>query len=281
MIGYALFMVVCDSVAKELSSTYQVIAIVWYRYFFHAVSFSVMTFFKRIITGETEKVGKHSTQLLRGGILVLSTLLFFESIARMPLAEAMALLYVFPVVTVILSVVFLKERLSLSQVMLILLAFIGVILILNPAVDADLRSGFFAILAGILMGLYLFATKVMSKDSTPCISSVYAGLMGIILIPLLPQFEWVIFDAKDIVLGAIMGTAAATGHFLMFLSMRYAPASVVSPFAFSEILFATMAGYLWFKDTLSIPTILGICLLVVTGITLIINGNASPESRES
>ena len=277
MVGYALFMVICDSIAKELSSMYQVIAIVWYRYFFHAISFSIMSFSKYLITGEPEKIGRHSTQLLRGCILVFSTVLFFESIALMPLAEAMALLYVFPVVAVILSVIFLKERLSLSQMALILSAFVGVVLVLNPGVSTDLRSGLFAICAGILMGVFLFMTKVMSKDSTPCISSVYTGLIGIVLIPVFPQFEWVIFDFNSLVLGAMMGTAAAIGHFLMFLSMRYAPASVVSPFAFSEILFATAAGYLWFKDSLSGPTIFGICLLIITGVTFVMNANTTSD----
>ncbi len=279
MVAYALAMVLCDSIAKELSSIYMVVSIVWYRYVFHTISLSILSGFYYLKFKEPERIGSHPTQILRGVTLVLSTLAFFTSIASMPLAEAMALLYIFPVVAVILSIIFLKERLRRQQVIPIICGFIGVTLVLNPSESINVQSGIYALIGGVLMGVYMFLTKTMTKGSTPIISSIYTGIIGITCIPLFPGFEWVIFEPGSFLLGALMGTFAGIGHFCMFLSMRYAPASVASPFAFAEILFASIAGYIWFGDTLNLVTLMGIVLVVISGIFFAIYSNAESSSQ--
>lgn len=271
MIGYSLFMVFCDASAKLLSATESVVVIVWYRYFFHTLSLILIACYHYYKFREAEYVSSHPFQLVRGIVLVISTLFFFHSIASMPLAEALALLYVFPLVAVLLSVVILKEPFTRLQLVIVIAAFIGVILILQPNAIlsnpiVSLKPGLYALLAGIFMGIYMYLTKASSLKASPNMASLYTGVVGITLIPFFPGFELVKFEGQTLYIAAFMGLCAAIGHYLMFLSMRFAPASVVSPYAFSEIIFATGVGYVMFGDTLNIISFVAIALLITSGV---------------
>ena len=275
MICYALFMVCCDSIAKTLSSTQEVVNIVWYRYFFHTVSLVIIACFHFYKFREIEYVESHPFQLLRGATLVISTLFFFHSIALMPLAQALALLYIFPVVSVFLSVIFLKESFTATQGLVIATAFVGVLLILQPSNDIPVRPGLLALMGGVFMGIYMFFTKASSRKSSPNMSSLYTGLVGIIFIPFFPGFEMVRLEGQALLMAGMMGLFAAMGHYAMFLSMRFAPSSLVSPYAFSEILFAGAIGYFLFGDTLNLISGIAILLLITSGIVFARISNAT------
>ncbi len=266
MVSYALFMVFCDASAKKLSGYHQVAVIVWYRYFFHTISLVLIACFHYCKFREKEFVDNHPFQLLRGVTLVVSTLFFFHSIARMPLAEALALLYIFPLVTVILSVLIMKEAFTKIQAVIVVTAFIGVVLILQPRASISLEPAIFALLAGIFMGIYMTLTKVSAEKASPNMASLYTGVVGIILIPFFPGFEFIQLSGPHLYLAAFMGLCAAIGHYSMYLSMRFAPASVVSPYAFSEIIFASAVGYILFGDRLNLTSVIAIVLLITSGI---------------
>jgi len=266
MVSYALFMVFCDASAKKLSADHEVAVIVWYRYFFHTISLILIACFHYYKFHEKEFVDNHPFQLLRGITLVVSTLFFFHSIARMPLAEALALLYIFPLVTVILSVWFLKESFTKMQAVIVITAFIGVVLILQPRSSISLQPAIFALMAGVFMGIYMSLTKVSAKKASPNMASLYTGVVGIILIPFFPGFEFTQLTGPHLYLAAFMGLCAAVGHYSMYLSMRFAPASAVSPYAFSEIIFASAIGYMLFGDLLNLTSLIAILLLITSGI---------------
>lgn len=266
MMGYAAFMVLCDATAKHLSQDHPVSLIVWYRYFFHTVSLVFIASFHYLRFRETEFVESHPFQILRGLVLVVSTLFFFNSIALMPLAEALALLYIFPVVTVLLSVFILREPFRFAHGILVAMAFIGVLLIIQPHAEVKLKPGLFALVSGLLMGLYMFMTKTTSLKASPNLASLYTGMTGLLFIPFFPGFQLASLESGDLIQAAVMGFSAAMGHYLMFLSMRTAPASRVSPYAYSEVLFASLVGYLWFADTLNPMSWLALALLAGSGV---------------
>lgn len=266
MIGYALSMVFCDAIAKNLSISYDVTVIVWYRYFFHTLSLTLIACFHYYKFREPEFVDSHPFQLIRGATLVISTLFFFNSIALMPLAEALALLYVFPLVSIVLSVVLLKEPFTRAQAVVVTSAFIGAVLILQPTVSISILPGLLAITGGIFMGIYMFLTKATSQKASPNMASLYTGVVGITFIPFFPDFQLMRLDDASMLFAAFMGLFAAIGHYLMFLSMRVASASLVSPYAYAEILFAAVIGYLWFGDTLNFVSGLAIILLISSGV---------------
>lgn len=266
MMGYAGSMVLCDSTAKYLSQDHPVSLVVWYRYFFHTVSLVFIASFHYLRFRETEFVESHPFQIVRGVVLVASTLFFFNSIALMPLAEALALLYIFPVVTVLLSILILREPFRYVHGVLLIMAFIGVLLIIQPDAEVKLKPGLFALISGVLMGIYMFMTKTTSLKASPNLASLYTGMTGLIFIPFFPGFQLASLEAHYLILAAIMGFFAAMGHYLMFLSLRISAASRVSPYAYSEVLFASIVGYLWFGDTLNLLSWIALVLLAGTGI---------------
>ena len=271
MLAYAVMMVFSDSIAKELSATQNIITIVWYRYVFHTLGLVLVIGVSRSsASNQQEIIGSHYIQLTRGILLSLSSCAFFICIASLPLAMSLALLYIFPIISVILSSIFFNDKLTWYQWLLIALGFAGVVLVLQPSMEINFESALYGIGAGILVGIYMFLTKHQSNKSTPVISSIYSGAIGILVIPLFPGFELVLFQYPYMVLGAIMGVLAAIGHYCMFRALHYARASIVSPFAFSEVLFAGFIGVLWFNDQLNLVTMFGISLIVISGIVFAI-----------
>ncbi len=270
VIGYACLMAMSDGIAKQLSTTNSVLVVVWYRYVFHLFTTLCIASWHFYKVRDNHPVGNHKLQISRGLALVFSSIFFFHSIAQMPLAEAMAVLYVFPIIAVILSVIFLKESVSLIDALFILLGFAGIILILYPSFQGNVSLAASAVIAGVLMGIYVFLTKLMSADTSPIFSSLYSGAIGAAIIPLLPDFNSndVHLVGHDLWLGVIMGSFAALAHFGIFVAMKHAKASTLSPLTYTEIIFAAFIGLWWFGDHLTMISVLGIVLVIITGIVL-------------
>ncbi len=269
MIGFCLFMVICDSIAKFMSKEIDVLVIVWYRYVFHTIGFVSFAAVIRLRKPEERLVvGSHKLQFARGLLLILSTMSFFYAIAQMPLAESLALLYIFPILSIVFSIYFLKEKINGKQWFAILLGFVGIVIVLQPKGEVFNVGLYYALFSGLLMAGYTVLTKAVSSDSHPVSSSIYTGCIGILLIPLVPGFTFPGIHLTHILLAAAMGFSAAIGHYFLFSSLTKSPASVVAPFAYLEIVFASIAGLILFDDMLSLSLIIGIALICLCGSAL-------------
>src|SRR5262245_54774487 len=170
MILAMLIIPLVDGIAKYLSRSYSPLFISWGRY---AVACGVVIPIAAAWRGKrlfpAERLGAH---ILRTLFLVIAMTLYFLALARIPLASAVSAYFVGPVVSVLLSIAILKERLTLKKALSVMLGFFGALVILKPGGALALGT-LMAFGAGFFFALYMIATRQASKESDPVSTLVF------------------------------------------------------------------------------------------------------------
>ncbi len=264
MVAAMLFIPMLDVCAKLLSADYHVLQVTWARYFFHFVALLILLSLRRQRWWRMPLSPK--IQFLRGIFLLLSTLFFFTAITTTPIPNALALLFISPLIVTVLAPVILKENFDMRRIWTVIVGFIGVIIVLQPATTAFTATSLFALAAGLSYALYMLTTRKLSQERTPLLTLFYTGVIGVSIMSFIVPTVWIMPDLKGWALMALMGVIAAIGHFLIIRSLDFVAASLVAPFNYVEILGATLISYLFF-DYLPSPIIwLGISIIVGSGV---------------
>jgi drug/metabolite transporter (DMT)-like permease len=216
---------------------------------------------------------------LRGLCMVGSGMLFFAGVQRLPLADNMALSFIYPFLVACLSPLILKEHLSVRQMLAILLGFAGTLIIVRPG------SGIFGSAALLPLcsafgyaGYVLVTRKLVQKDGPTSVLQFWMGLFGSLWV--LPIFVIAMaFDLPGLrfhlanttaLLGVIaMGLFGTVGHWLVTKGARHVPANVQAGLGYSEILTASLLGWIFWHDFPDMWTWIGIAVIISSGIWLV------------
>ena len=262
------FIPIMDGLAKYLSATLPVIQIVWARYFFTCiliVPIIINLYGKKFLFSEN-----YSLQIYRGSFLVGATICFFFAISVMPLAEALALAFVYPLFIILLSPFLLKERVDLKQFLAVIIGFAGILFIIKPGFREFNIIYILPLGTGLFYSLYMIFTSKLVNSDTPFKTLAFTGLVGLLSMSLLQPFVWVGPTIYEWILMLAMGTVAAVGHFLIILSFRFAKASVLAPFSYWEILTNIIIGYYFFGNIPDNWSWLGIVIIIGSGIYILV-----------
>jgi len=253
-----------DAIAKHLSDRYAISQIVWARFFFHfAILAPIVLYTYR---GRALRPRQPVLQVVRGGFLLAATVLFFAAIATMPIADALALLFVSPMVVTALSPVLLGEKVGIRRWLAVIVGFFGALIILRPGLGVVQTGSLLALGAGCVFAFYALATRKLSGSAPPLVTLAYTAVLGAGLMSLAVVPDWRPPPAGDLALMAAIGAIAAAGHFLLIRAFDYAPASLLAPYSYSEIVMATAISYVWFSDFPDGWTWVGIVVIVGSGI---------------
>lgn len=255
---------VMDGVAKHLSASFPVLQVVWARYFFHLLILLPVVLWRH---GAGALLLRNPwLQVARGGFLLGSTVLFFAAIAVMPIADALALVFVAPLVVTALSPLILGERVGLRRWTAVGVGFVGVVVIVRPGLSAFHPGMLLALGAGTVYAFYSLATRKLSGSAPPLVTLVYTALLGALVMSALVPVVWTPPGTKDLFWMVLMGALAAGGHFLVIKSFEHAEASLLAPLGYSEIVMATVVGYVAFGDFPDAWTWLGVAIVITSGV---------------
>lgn len=267
---------VMDGLAKELSARYSVLLIVWARYFFHLMYLLPVVLYRY---GPSSLKPRYPLlQILRGGLLLSSTILFFAAIAQMPIADALALVFISPILVTALSPFLLGEHVGIRRWAAVSVGFIGALIIVRPGLVAIDTGTLLALGAGVLYALYIIATRKLSGSAPPLVTLTYTALLGAIAMSLVVPFQWITPSPVDFSLMAAMGGCAAIGHYLLIKAFEYAPASVLAPFGYTEIVMATVVGFIGFGDFPDNWVWFGVAVIISSGIYISLRERGHPQA---
>ena len=255
---------IMDGLAKVLSADYPIAQIVWARYFFHLLYLLPVIILRY---GPSALLPPHmGLQIIRGGLLLSSTIFFFAAIAVMPLADCLALVFVYPIIVTSLSSILLGEKVGIRRWVAVSVGFFGALVIIRPGFN-DIDPGkIYALSAGIIYALYVIATRKLSGSTKPLVTLTFTALLGAVIMSAWVPFAWVTPNKVDWSLMAAMGACAALGHFLLIKAIDHAPASILAPFGYSEIVMATIIGYVVFGDFPDFTTWMGVGVIILSGV---------------
>lgn len=189
---------------------------------------------------------------------------------HLSMAEAFCLIFLLPSFVTIMSVVFLKEQVGIRRWSAVIIGFIGVLVVLRPGFRELSIGHVGAVFAGLSGALSIVIFRAIGP-SEKNISLYGAGLLGTLLlcgVAMLPSFvppsgqEWLML--------AGYGLIGALGSVLLMYAAFYAPAAVLGPTQYSQMLWGILLGYLFFNDIVDMPMLVGMALIVGSGLLTIL-----------
>lgn len=259
-----IFLGTSDATSKYLSATLPSIEIAWIRFLvFAIIMVPAMVPGTAIYSLRTTSV---PLQLLRGAALLGSSLLFITGLRYLPIAEASATGFVSPLFVTALSIIFLSEKVGVRRWIATATGLLGVLVILRPGTSAFHVAAFLPIISAFCWAATLIMTRMMSGREHASTIMTYSSIAGVAIMSALVPFAWVTPTWHDIMFGILVGVASTAGQWIVVLAFRYADASVLAPFSYTQLLWVSILGFLVFGEVPDTWTIVGAGFIVASGL---------------
>ncbi len=207
--------------------------------------------------------------IIRGSLIMFSTVLNFIALRYLPLTLTSTILFSAPLIVCALSWPLLGERVGPWRWFAIMIGFIGVVIAIRPFDDSFHPAAILSMCSATSFALYLILTrKLAGKVSTDTLQ-FYAGAVGFTVLAPFAVYNWKSPETGlDWIILFTLGFWGWSGHQLLTNAHRFAPASTLSPFSYSFILFLTIWSYFLFDHLPDRWTILGGSIIVVAGLII-------------
>jgi drug/metabolite transporter (DMT)-like permease len=253
-----------DAGSKLLAEQYSIIQILWVRFVSLVV---IAAWLARRRGGRDALRTRHFwLQSLRSVLLVIEIGLFIRTITVLPLADAHAILAVTPLIVTALSVPLLGEQVGIRRWSAIAVAFVGVLIILRPGLGVVHPIALLALLCSLMFGLYQILTRIVGRVDPPLTTLFYTALVGVGGLTLIVPFYWTRPDLTGWALFGLVAALGAGGHFLLIKALQLAPASILQPFSYTILIWATLVGFLVFGNLPDLLTVVGALIVTSSGI---------------
>ncbi len=254
-----------DGVSKALAADYHPILVAWGRFLFQTALLAPVVIYMgawRVL-----RTAAPFQQTLRAVCLYGSTILFVTGLAHLPIAEAAAIGFVSPLFTTALSIPFLGEKVGVRRWAAIFVGFVGVLIVIRPGGAAFHWASVFPLLSAVAWSLALIVTRRMNRQSDqPITTLVYASWVGLVVATLPLPWFWTNPTLGDWAAMVAMAVLAGAGHYLLILAFRIGSASILAPFSYSQMIWATLIGYFAFATLPDLWTWIGAVVIIASGV---------------
>ncbi len=271
MVAAMLLLPAIDALAKVLAATVPVGLIAWSRFAFQTALLAPSALKQR----SGWQRGLWPAHAARGALLAVTTLMFFAAVRVLPLADAISIFFVEPLILTLLSAVLLGESIGWRRLSAVAVGFLGALIIVRPSYEVFGVNALLPLASALCFALYLILTRRIAPHETPTTMQFHAGFFGFAvmsaglaagalfdiaaLTPVWPEMrEWILLAA--------VGLIATVGHQMVVHAFRRAEASILAPFQYLEIIAATLYGFILFGDFPDLTTWGGVAIIIGSGI---------------
>ncbi len=216
--------------------------------------------------------------LARAAVAVVSTWCFVAALRTMPLADALAIVFLEPFIILLIGRFVLGEQVGPRRIGAAVVGFLGSLLVIQPAFAAFGLVALLPLGTAVAFALYILITRALSAHAHPVAMQFHTALLaGLMCLP----FSGLAALLGDPVLSLSMpsgiywlwcfcvGLAATISHMSMTYALKFAPSATLAPLHYLEILPAVAFGYLVFGDFPNRITWAGIAIIVASGLYII------------
>ena len=263
--GFAIFSM-HDALVKVLSD-YSIFQIIFFAMLFGYVPFSLA----RITSERPQSLKpKNLTLVLLRSIFTVGGLCFaFLSFSMLPMVETYVLLFCTPLIISVLAIVFLGETIALVRWFAIGLGLLGVIIVLRPTMESIELGHLFGICSAVCgSGVAIISRKIGQLENAATLI-IFPLIANIIVTGSMLFFVYKPMPLNDLALMFLIGTFALTGQLLILLAYRSAPAGLIAPTQYSQIIWAIILGSLFFGESIDVFVILGSVITVASGVLIL------------
>ena len=255
-----------DGLSKYLATEYNVYMVVMIRYWFFAAF--VMTISSRK-PGGVKQVAKTKTPLLqifRSLILVAEMCVTILAFTLLGLAETHAIFASYPLIIAMLSGPILGEHVGWRRWLAICFGFFGILIILNPGNGIFSPYALVPLAGAILFALYGLLTRYAGQYDNSSTSFFWTGIVGCIAMTAIGLNFWDPVSQGDWSIMLILSASGMLGHFLLIKCYEVAEASAVQPFAYLQLIWASLIGIIIFGEQITTNVLIGACIIVGAGL---------------
>ena len=268
--GIALVVAAClcfsalDTTTKYVTAGVPLLMALWFRYAFQAVATTAVVLPLRGMGAWRTRHPKF--QVLRGLLLLGSSLFSFASLKYMPVGEFTAIVMIAPLVVTLLAATVLKETVSPLRWLLVAGGFAGTLVIMRPGAQAFQWATLLPLGLVVTNAWFQVLTSRLARTEDPVTMHLWTGWVGTLVATLALPFVWTHLDRPVFfLLLGFMGLMGTIGHFMLILGYQRAPAATLTPYLYSQIAFSMVAGVVVFSHVPDAPSILGMALIAACG----------------
>ncbi len=265
---------ILDTTTKYATALAPVLMLLWFRYAFQAVATLAM----RLPVQGLSLLGTSNPkfQLLRGVLLLVTSFCAFFGLQYLPVGEFTAMVMLSPLAATGMAAWILKNHVSRARWLVMIAGLVGVLLVMRPGGQVFGWALLFPVLLVTAYGWFQVLTSRLSGEENPYTTHFYTGLVGTLVMSPIVVFSW---DTAALLahwpLFLLIGFMGTFGHLMLIRAYMRASAPVLTPYLYSQIAFATLAGWLIFDHVPDALAWLGIAVIAASGV-----GNALLTARE-
>ena len=261
-----------DTLSKYLVAHYPASALVWLRYVLQTIVMAAI--FVPRMGLRLVRTTSPALQILRGLMLVVSSVVFVVALRHMPIAEVASIVFLAPIIVALAGGPLLGERVGARTWLALAGGFTGVLLIIRPGGSAFTWWAFLPLGCAFMFATYQILTRRLAGHDDPITTLFYPGLIAVFVIP--PVFPGSITGLPSVPLHLAMlvsiGVLGAVGHFLLIRAHAHAPATLLSPFGYGQLLVILILGAVVFGEIPDALAFTGIFLIAGSGLALVLAG---------
>lgn len=252
------------SLVKLLAETMPSQNLVFFRNLFGLMALSPILVKFGAASVKTKVLHLHILRSLAG---ILAMYCFFYALTKLPLADAMLLKISAPLFIPIIAFIWISEFISTRAILAVFVGFLGVILVIRPTGEIQ-----FASLIGLLGGALAAFAKVSIRrmsDTEPTSRIVFYFATISLIVSIIPLLSsWVTPTKNEWLMLLVLGVVGTMGQLFLTRAYTLAPASRVGPFTYSSIVFASLIGWWFWNETMTLITIAGASLIIFAGMLI-------------
>jgi drug/metabolite transporter (DMT)-like permease len=262
-LGMLLF-AVTDAMSKLLVRDYSVSEALWIRYIIFAL-FSLWIAWPLGIRS-VARSAKPWLQAARSLLAVIEGATFVVALRYLPLADTHAVAAASPLIVVGMSAAWLGERIGVRRWLAVLVGFAGVMLIIRPGFTQFSWPLLIPLVGAFMWALYQVMVRFLARDDRPETTLLWSAFVGLAAVTLVAPWDFRLPDAWSWVLFITVGILGSLAHYALIRALDYAEASAVQPHGYTLLVWAALMGWLVFGDVPTPWTIMGACIVVLSGL---------------
>ena len=266
-----------DAIIKHLGGTYSPFQIVFFSVLF---GFPMVTFLmmRDAEPGHLRPVHPWWTAVRTLAAVVTAASAFY-AFTTIPLAQVYAILFAAPLLITVLAIPLLGERVGIHRGLAVLVGLAGVIVVLQPTTTAITPGHIAAVVAAVGSALASVIMRKIGRDERMVVMILYPMAANFVVMGAALPFVYVPMPGRDLALLALIAALALVATNLMILAYRAAPAATVAPMQYSQIIWASAYGALFFDEGLEWATLIGTTIIIASGLYIVFREDRSGRSR--
>ncbi len=252
-----------DTISKYLSGSLPIVEFIWIRYVIFLMMAAILV---RRTPNRAMRARNPGLQITRGFCVVGSSMLFVYGVRSMTMAQATTISFLSPLLITILSIPLLGETVGPRRWAAVAAGMIGMLIVVRPGLGGFDPAALFGVASAFCWALALIITRKISSSDPPQTTVLWSASIGTAVLTLILPFQAVWPTPKQYGLSLVLGILASGGQWLVILAHRIAPASLLAPFFYGQLLWVTVLGFLVFRNLPDTFTLAGAAIIVGSGL---------------